>query len=274
MKKLLLSLAIFIAPFVSHVAFGQVLATVGNAKITAEEFKHKLSVISKKVANPPTPEQFLEDLIRFEAALQEADRLKLQNDPIVKENFQQVLYNAIIERAIGKKVEEIKINEAELRSFYKSNPEFRVAHLFIEVKPGAKAEDKAAAQKRATEIFDEIKKSKRGFEEFVKLYSDDYSSKEIGGDMGFVSRVTLHPAMYNVAAKMSVGEVRGPIEAGFGYHIIKLLDKRAFDLADKRQIRAAIFEEKRAKLFNEYFEKLKKQYKIQVNKDALKSLKL
>ena len=51
----------------------------------------------------------------------------------------------------------------------------------------------------------------------------------------------------------------------------RLAPARDHDEADKRQIRAAVFDEKRAKLFNQYFDKLKGQYKIQINKDALKA---
>lgn len=269
MKKLLLFLTIF----TFHLAHAQVLATVGNTKITVEDFKRKFNAIKKKVNNPPSPDLFLEDLIKFEVAQQEARKMKLENDPVVKESFEQVLYNAVIEKGIGPKIEAIKITEAELKEHYKKNPELRVAHLFIELKANATAEEKTAAQKRAGEIFDEMKKSKRPFEEFVKLYSDDYTSKEVGGDMGFVSRLTLYPTLYNAALKMKVGEMRGPIEGGFGFHIIKLVDRRSFDLADKRQIRASVFEEKRANLFIEFFDKLKKSYKIQVNEETLKATK-
>jgi peptidyl-prolyl cis-trans isomerase C/peptidyl-prolyl cis-trans isomerase D len=72
---------------------------------------------------------------------------------------------------------------------------------------------------------------------------------------------------------MKVGEVKGLLETRFGFHIIKLVDRRSYDLADKRQIRAALFDSKRAKLFNDYFEKSKKKYKIEVNREALKSVK-
>src|SRR6185312_3538082 len=117
------------------------------------------------------------------------------------------------------------------------------------------------------------KKSKRPFEELVRLYTDDLPTKEMGGDIGFQSRVTLSPILYDATTTMKVGDVKGLIDTHFGYHIIKLLDRRTFDLADKRQIRAALFDEKRAKIFNDYFEKLKKQYKVEINKDALKSIK-
>ena len=258
---------------ISYPTNAQVLATVGNSKITVEEFNRKLEDIRKQSVNPPTQEQFLEDLVRYEVGVQEAEKAKLQNDPLVKERFKQVLYNSLLEKQLGRPVEAIKINEKEMKEFYKKNPELRLAHILIDLKADAKPEERESTRKRAGEILDDVKKSKRPFEELVKLYSDDLPTKEVGGDIGFQSRVTLLPSIYDVAVNMKEGEIKGLLETRFGFHIVKLLDRRSYDLADKRQIRAALFDSKRAKLFNEYFEKAKKGYKIEVNRDALKSAK-
>lgn len=254
-------------------ARAEVLATVGNAKITSEEFQRKYEEIRKQSMNPPAPADFLEDLIRFEAGVQEAEKAKLSNETAVKERYKQVLYNALLEKQLGKQVEDIKINENEMREHYKKNPEIRLAHILIEVKESAKPEDRAVSKKRAQEILEDVKKAKRPFEELVRLYTDDLPTKELGGDIGFQSRVTLSPLIYETAMGMKPGEVKGLIETPFGFHILKLLDRRSYDLADKRQIRAALFDDKRAKIFNDYFDKVKKQYKIEVNREALKGLK-
>lgn len=265
---------ILIALFVVGVQLhAQVLATVGNNKITVEEFNKKFDDVKRQSVNPPTAEQFLEDLVRYEVGVQEAEKMKLAQNPMVKERFKQVLYNSLLEEKLGKSVEGIKINEAEMKDFYKKNPELRLAHILIDVKQNAKPEERELTRKRALEILDDVKKSKRTFEELVKLYSDDIPTKDLGGDIGFQSRVTLLPSIYDVAVNMKQGEVKGLLETRFGFHIVKLLDRRSYDLADKRQIRAALFDAKRAKLFNDYFEKTKKNYKIDINREALKSAK-
>lgn len=270
MRALIIGL---ITAFTCTSAIAQTLATVGNSKITLEEFNRRLDDIRKQATNPPTPEQFLEDMVRFKVGVQEAEKMKLANDPLVKERFDQVLYNSLLEKELGAKVEAIKITDAEMKDFYKKNPEVRLAHILIDIKPNATPEERDAAKKRAVEILDDVKKSKRPFEELVKLYSDDIPTKEMGGDIGYQSRVTLVPLIYDTAMNMKIGEVKGLIETKYGFHILKLIDRRSFDMADKRQIRAALFDNKRAKLFNEYFDKAKKHYKIEINKDALKSVK-
>ena len=268
--KICVALVLFFAGIHAH---AQVLATVGNAKITTDDFNHKLEDIRIKAINPPPPELFLEDLVRFEVGVQEAEKEKLQNDPAVKERFKQVLYNALLEKQLGKKIEDIKITDKEMREFYKKNPELHLAHILIEYKAGAKPEEKEAAHKRALEILSEVKSSKRGFDELAHLYTDDLPTKDSGGDIGFQSQVTLAPTIYDAAVGMKPGEVRGLIETRYGYHILKLIERRNYDLADKRQIRAALFDDRRAKIFNDYFEKLKKSYPIEINREALKSIK-
>jgi parvulin-like peptidyl-prolyl isomerase len=259
--------------FGSVSALADTLATVGSNIITTEEFSHKLEELRKQAMNPPTPEQYLEDLVRFEIGVQEAEKAKLGADPMVRERYKQVLYNALLEKELGKKVESIKITENEMREYYKKNPEVRLAHILIELKTNATPAEREITHKRAFEIIDEVNKSKRPFEELVRLYTDDIPTKEAGGDIGFQSRVTLAPILYDAAMGMKIGEVRGLIETHFGYHIVKLIDRRTYELADKRQIRAALFDDKRAKIFNDYFDKLKKTYRVDLNKEALKSIK-
>lgn len=270
MKAAWIALGIF---FLTVNASAQVLATVGNSKITLDEFNRKFEEVKKQAMNAPTAEQFLEDLVRYEVGVQEAEKQKLANEPAVKERIKQVYYNSLLEKQLGKKVEDIKISDGEMKDFYKKNPELRIAHILIDMKANATAEERETTRKRALEIYDDVKKSKRAFEELVKLYSDDIPTKEMGGDIGFQSRVTLLPAIYDVAVNMKEGEIRGLLETRFGFHIIKLVDRRGYDMADKRQIRAALFDVKRAKLFDDYFDRAKKGYKIDINKEALKSVK-
>jgi parvulin-like peptidyl-prolyl isomerase len=251
------------------VAFAQkqetIVAQVGDRKITLKEFNEKLAEVKRSAINPPTKEQFLEDLIRYEVGVLEAEKRQLQKDPIVQDRFKQELYKALLEKELGQKVQNIQVNDAEMKEWYKKNPELRLSHILIELKFGASAEQKAEARKRANEIFQEVKNSKRPFEELVRIYSDDPITKALGGDMGWITKVNVVPTVYNEAQKMRDSEIRGLIETPFGLHIIKLTGRRTFENADKRQVRLAVFEEKKVKQYNDFFDKLKKSYSIKSN---------
>jgi len=248
----------------------EIIATVGNKKISVDEFNKKYNQIKSQTLSPPTKTQFLEDLVRYEVGLQEAAKRNLDKDPIVIDRIEQETYKALLEKDLGQKVQKIQVSDAEMKAWYKKNPEVRTSHILIEFKPGATAAQIAEAKKRAEEIFAEVKKSKRPFEELVKLYSDDPLSKQAGGDVGWQSRVTLVPSYYEAALEGKVGEIKGLIETPFGFHIVKITGRRSFEDANKRQVRAAVFDEKRKQAFNEYFDKLKKGYTIKTNPSLLK----
>ena len=268
MKILIASLSIVL----SSVAFGQanqVVAVVGKKQITLEEFNKKFNEIRLQTLNPPTRQQFLEDMIRYEVGLQEAEKRNMKNDPIVIDRIQQETYKALLEKDLGPRISKIQVSEAEMQAWYKNNPEIRTSHILIELKPGATQTQRDEAKKRATEILADVSKSKRPFEELVKLYSDDPLSKQAGGDVGWHSRVTLVPQYYDAALSGKVGEIKGLIETPFGFHIIKITGRRSYENANKRQIRAAVYDEKRKQMFNEYFDRLKKSYSIKSNPAAL-----
>lgn len=246
------------------------LATVGSQKITLEDFNKKYNEVKTQSVNPPPKNVFLEDMVRYEVGVQEAEKRGLEKDPIVIDRLHQEMYKALLEKDIGQKVQKIQVTEPEMKTWYKNNPEIRTSHILIEFKPGSTPEQVAEAKKRATEIYDEVKKSKRPFEELVKLYSDDPLSKQAGGDVGWQSRVTLVPSYYDAILGMKVGDIKGLIETQFGFHIIKVTGRRTFDDANKREVRASVFDEKRKQIFNEYFDKLKKQYSIKENTSLLK----
>lgn len=264
----LILLAAFAMGF-SLSAFAQgkddVVAQVGNKKITVEEFNRKLNDVKAQAINPPTKAQFLEDLIRYEVGLQEAEKKGLEKDPIVQDRMKQELYKALLEKELGEKVQKTPVSKKEMEEYYKKNPEVRTSHILIEFKPDSTAEQRAEAKKRANEILDEVKKSKRPFEELVKLYSDDAISKAANGDIGWQSNQTLVPPYYEAALAMKVGEVRGLVETQYGFHIIKVTGRRSFENANKYQVRMAVFNEKRKQTFNEYFDKVKKNYSIKTN---------
>lgn len=246
------------------------LAVVGEKKITIEEFNQRYKEVLEKTTNPPSKDLFLEDLVRYEIGVQEAQKKKISDDPVVAERIRQEIYKGLIEKELGEKIDKVQINEEQMKKWYTDNPEIRTAHILIEIKPNANATERAAAKKRADEIHSEVKKSTRPFEELVKLYSDDTATKDAGGDIGFQTPLTIVPEYYSFAVKLKKDEVKGLLETKFGFHIVKFVEKNTYEKSNKRQVRAAVFDVERKKLFDEYFKGLKGKYTVKINKGLLK----
>ncbi len=247
-----------------------VVATIGLKKITLKEFNQRYNEVLGKTINPPTKELFLEDLIRYEVGVQEAEKRHLESDPQVKEMLRQDTYKGLLEKDLGEKVSKIKVTEEEMKSYYQKFPEIRTSHILIEFRLDATDDQKKEARKRAEEILKEVHSSKRNFEDLVSIYTDDVQTKRNGGDVGWQSNVTLVPPYYDAALAMKVGEVRGLVTTQYGYHILKLTGRHGYADANKRQIQAAVFDQKRKVIFDEYFTKLKKSYSIKENKTVIK----
>lgn len=266
MKRILLVCFLFITANSFAQKDADIVATVGSKKITLAEFNKKYKEVTSQVlSSPPSRKVFLEDLVRYEIGLQEAKKRGLEKDAVVQDQMNQAMYKGLLEKELGQKVQDSKVSDEEMKAWYAKNPQIRVSTILIEVKPGATESQRAEAKKRANEILSEVRSSKRPFEELVRLYSDDTTTKNLGGDIGWQSRITLNPAYYDAANNLKLNGVSDLVEVAFGFHIIKLTGKRTFEEAPKREIRMAVFDEKRKVLFDKFFDGIKKNYQINVN---------
>lgn len=242
-----------------------VIAQVGNRSITLSDFNTKYNDVVNRTMNPPNKKQFLEDLIRFEIGVQEAEKANLKKDPIVQERINQEIYKALLEKRLAAQIQRIRVTDKQMQAYYRNNPEIRTSHIFVSVPPGAKAEERAAAKKRADEIYKSVANSKRDFAELVKLYSDDSVTKANGGDLGWITSLTFVPEYYNAIKNLAPGRTSNVIETPQGFHIIRVTGKRSYKDADLAQVRVAVFEMEKKKIFDAYFAQLKKNYPVKIN---------
>ena len=122
----------------------------------------------------------------------------------------------------------LQISEEKLKQLYRkqagqSSTEYQIAHIFIDdTEKGG-----VSASKRAQKIWQEVKDSPDKFDQFVKDFSDDSSTAESGGGLGYFSASALVEEFRKVIPKTPVGQVTSPIKTAAGYHIVKVKDQRA-----------------------------------------------
>ena len=175
-----------------------------------------------------------------------------------------------IKKTMGyeKLIGNVEVNDAEAKAFYDENKEdfnkpeqVKASHILVKVDASATPEQKAAAK---TKIEGLLKQVKAGGD-FATLAKEnsDCPSKERGGDLGFFDRSTMVKEFANAAFAMKVGEVSGIVETQFGYHIIKVTDRKeggltSFDKA-KADIVKSLQDKKKSELFKQLIEKIKAQ---------------
>jgi len=147
-------------------------------------------------------------------------------DRLISEKYQQQLIGSI------------SITKTDVIKFFKiykdSLPNIpmraKIRHILISVKPNQKS--KQTTIKLLEKIKDQIKKG-QNFSDLAKKHSQDPGSKNNGGSLGWVNRGSLVKNFEALAFTSAVGNVVGPIETEFGFHILETLEKQG----DKIKVR-------------------------------------
>ena len=142
---------------------------------------------------------------------------------------QQMIVAKVIDAEVNSKV---TVAPKDVDDFYVKNPDrfkepesIHAAHILIRMPQGADAAAKAAAKGQA----DAILKQVRGCADFATLAkekSQDPGSATNGGDLNFFARGQMVPQFDEAAFKLKPGEVSPVVETQFGFHIIKVLERR------------------------------------------------
>jgi len=152
----------------------------------------------------------------------------------MKENLRDDERNQmLVQRMQGSIINEVNITPKEVKAFYNSIHPDSIPFLSAEVelaeivvKPEINNDQKAIALRKIVDIRKRIVEKGEDFAELAVTYSDDMGSGRRGGDLGFAQRGTFVPEFEAVAYTLEPGEVSDPVETGFGYHILELIERR------------------------------------------------
>ncbi|HID39275.1 MAG TPA: hypothetical protein EYP36_07150, partial [Calditrichaeota bacterium] len=292
MRKILsLVVFVFLAVYISGCGLSDdTVAKVGNQKITVEEFKKELA------KRYPNKESFadvdssakyavLNRMIESKRKLAAAYDQGLDNDEEVllelRRQKEKMLMNKFYEKMIVDKM----ISEDEIReAFDKQKEEVKASHILIAY-AGARGSQAKRSKEEARKLAAELSKRAKAGEDFATLakqYSDDPSVKRNNGDLGYFTWGRMVPEFQKVAFAMDVGEISEPVETSYGFHVIKVEDRREnkdfankdFDKESfniKRKLYFARQEEGRV-LWDSLRSQIKKEYDYKLLRDNLKDL--
>ena len=122
----------------------------------------------------------------------------------------------------------LPVEEADLAAYFETHrDEFvegeqaRARHILIRVSPGASEQERLSAKVRADGVA-AIAKTGADFGEVAAKHSDDPGSKDSGGDLGWFGRGRMTQEFEEAVFGAKPGDILGPVESQFGYHIIKV----------------------------------------------------
>ncbi|MBN2347401.1 MAG: peptidylprolyl isomerase [Bacteroidales bacterium] len=151
----------------------------------------------------------------------------------------------------------IKVNDKR-----PSRGEIKVAHIMIRVANGSSNKNIQDAYNKSKEYYDQIKQGK-DFAELAQKYSEDFNSAQNGGELRWIKSGMLPPAFEDAAFLLkNPGDISEPVLTDFGWHIIKLIDKKPIGPFEelRSELESKIVRDERGKMTEEKaIEKIKKE---------------
>lgn len=161
--------------------------------------------------------------------------------------------------------QELSVYLEEHREEYDTPEEVHARHILIRVPENASEAEIAHAKKQIEDIQKELENG-ADFAELAKKYSQDSGSAQNGGDLGWFRRGQMVQEFEDVAFSLEPGQVSDPVRTQFGFHVIKVEEKKPAQHPELAQIRDRVLkdyiESERTKRFEKFYSELKAQAKI------------
>ncbi len=245
----------------------KVLAKVSNEVITESDLKRKIAKLPPYYRDIVTknPKKYIEDMIFERLCYEEGIRHGLDRDKEVKELINEAKKKIVMAKLIKNEVDDkVVITEDEMVKFYEAHKDkfntpgmWRASHILV------------SDEKEAKAVLDELAGGAK-FEDLARAHSTDATASR-GGDVGYFRAGQLIPDFEKACFKLNVGQTSDIVPTQFGYHIIKLTDKKEPGVQNyqeaKHAIEAQIRKQKQGELFNALVLKLKNKYGVEVNEN-------
>ena len=241
----------------------KILARVGALTVTeneVDEFILGMGQRGQSYNNPEGRRIILEQLIGNKLLLQDARRNLYEAEPEFKAQLAKMKDELLVNYTANKVIATVSVSEKECREYYEANLDklgggevVNASHILVE------------SEAQAMDILSEIKAG-LSFEDAAEKYSS-CPSKANGGNLGEFGRGQMVPEFDAAVFAMEVGTVtEAPVKTQFGYHLIKLLDKKCAEApayeAVAPRLKEALLSEKRRKAYESKLNQLRIVYPV------------
>jgi len=248
-------------------AENKTVAIVNGKEISQDDVLRFLNEIGPQVAmqfqSPEGIKRVVEELVNQELLYLDAIENKLDETQEFKEMLEQTKNTLLKGYALNKLISNEEVSEEESKKYYDEHMEYYekkesliASHILVD------------SEEKAEDIIAEIEKG-LSFEEAAGKYSS-CPSKDVGGALGEFTRGQMVPEFEEAAFEMEEKEISKPVKTQFGYHIIKLIEKRpegqmAFEEV-KDQISEQVLRLKQQDRYLSKIEELKGKYPVELVK--------
>ena len=220
MKKIGLSI---LCGVFALVATAQNVLTIEDEKISLEEFK---SVFYKNNNSTELTKDYLDEymqlFVNFKLKVRNADELELDTvSAFITElsGYQKQLAKPYLK---NKEFDENMLKEA----YERMKQDVKASHILIKIDEKAPVKEEKIVYDKILSIRSDIMANKISFASAAKKHSDDKSAVDNGGNLSYFTAFMMVYDFESAAYSTEIGEISMPIKTKYGYHIIKVTDKR------------------------------------------------
>jgi peptidyl-prolyl cis-trans isomerase C len=265
-----------------------VLAEVGPYKLDMKTFEEQVKSLPPQLQmmvaqNPQAKEQLVERWTQITLLAMKARDMKLDQDPEVKSRIEDLKNSLLAQEMIHKEIDkDVAVSDEDAKNFYEKNkaefsqPEMiRARHILIRVQSGAPEKAWKEAEAKARDIKKKLDKG-ADFAQLAKQYSEDPGTKDKGGDLGLFPKGRMVPEFETAAFALKPGAISAPVKTSFGYHIIKVEEKKPAEVKTLKeampQVKQMVKMEKQQEELKKLIDQIKTKYPVKINKDAISAI--
>jgi peptidyl-prolyl cis-trans isomerase C len=246
-----------------------VLAKVNDTTITMADFEEAISALppQQQFLALTNSEEFLDSLVKRELVFQEAERQKLDNDPLVKQIMAKLRKEVLIQALLRRVMEKVNdVTDTEAKGYYQKNKEkFKTPEKITASHIVLKTEEEAQAVLAAL-------KEGQDFADLARKHSIGPRAAQ-GGFLGSITRGEMPKEFDQVAFNLPVGKTSDIVKTPFGFHIIKVTERTApRQLAYgevAQQIQQRLRAERQQEAIREFLDGLLKKATVETYPDRL-----
>lgn len=212
-----------------------VLAQIGSYEVTQADLDHMMANLNPQVSQNFQGEEgkkaLLEELVNQKLIYIEAMENNIHEEEKYKADFEKLVENFTTQYAIQRLINSVSVTHEELEEYYNNNQEsfkspekVKASHILVD------------SEELASELQRQIAQG-ASFEDLAAEHSS-CPSKERGGDLGEFTKGQMFPEFEDAAFDLAPGEVSGPVQTQFGYHLIKLAHKSESKTMDFEEVRS------------------------------------
>jgi peptidyl-prolyl cis-trans isomerase SurA len=200
-----------------------VLMTIAGKNITRSEFQTIYNKNNPKSSGNDTKsiDDYVQLFVNFKLKVKEAEEMGLDTTVAFKnelEGYRKQLAQPYLT--------DNEVNDQLLKEAYeRSKTDVRASHILIKMDANALPKDTLKTYNTILALRNRILKGE-DFDKVARQESQDPSAKENAGDLGYFTSMQMVYPFENAAYNTKVGEVSMPVRTRFGYHLIKVVDKR------------------------------------------------